>query len=304
VAASGSAASITAANGYKASITGTGEDRTMTGTTNDNKAFTLKKVVRHSPTLGLKPKDAWKAEYWFHEGSTQDLTLWKANPSQPQLKYGPYLYRGITCNKAHGTVFLHIEARSPYCPTCRDQDRGNSGIYLRSMHEMQVLDSFGLTGANNELGAIYRVSAPLVNAALPPLTWQTYDCYYTPGSAPNSATFTVYLNGVKVQNKTQVTGITEAGFAGTSLYLQDHGHDVVFNNIWAVQNATEESLPWSDVLPPAPVTIVVPGKGVSPAAKAQFGAGIFARPDHSTSIDMLGRDLGILDAAKLLHPHD
>ena len=115
------------------------------------------------------------------------------------------------------------------------------------MHEMQVLDSFGLTGADNDLGSIYRVKAPLVNVALPPLTWQTYDCYYTPGTG-NSATMTIYLNGVLVQDKSVVTVITEAGFSGNSLYLQNHGNEVIFNNIWAVQNATETSLPFATIL--------------------------------------------------------
>jgi hypothetical protein len=296
IAASGSAASIVATNGYKASITGTGEDRAMTGTTNAGKAFTLKRLVRQSPTLGLQPKAEWNAQSWFRANNSADLTKWTANPSAPQLRYGGYLYRGVTCTQPHATLFLHIEARGPYCPTCRDQDRGNSGIYLRGMHEMQVLDSFGLTGANNEAGAVYRVQAPLVNAALPPLTWQTYDCYYTPGAAPNSATFTLYLNGVLVQNKTQVTGITEAGFAGNSLYLQDHGHDVVFNNIWAVANATETSLPYANLLPTVSLASRAP---VLAAPKARAAGGLFARPSAASFFDALGRDLGLSGAARL-----
>ncbi len=299
IAGSGTAAALTTPNGYKAAIAGTGTDKTMTGTTNLGKAFTLKRVVRQSPTQGLAPKAEWNAAYWFHSNTQADLTKWTANPSAPQMRYGGYLFRGVTCTQNHATVFLHIEARSPYCPTCRDQDRGNSGIYLRGMHEMQVLDSFGLSGANNEMGSIYRVQAPSVNAALPPLTWQTYDCYYTPGAAPNSATMTLYLNGVLVQNKTQVTGITEAGFAGNSLYLQDHGHDVVYNNIWAVANATETSLPYSSLLPTTGIAASGPAVPV-PLRGPATGSALFRRSGSSAVLDALGRELGIPDVERLL----
>jgi hypothetical protein len=291
--AAGPAASLTSpSSGYKGAITGTGEDRTLTGTTNTGKAFTLKRVVRQSPTLGLVPKAEWKAEYWFRGGNQADLTKWSPRPSAPELRYGGFLYRGVTCNQTHGTVYLHIEARTPYCPTCRDQDRGNSGIYLRGMHEMQVLDSFGLTGANNEMGSIYRVAAPKVNAALPPLTWQTYDCYYTPGATANSATFTLYLNGVLVQDKTPVTGITEAGFSGSSLYLQDHGHDDVFNNIWAVQNATEASLPWTSILPTVTVSVKSPRGNAAKALRS--GSAQSMGSPWTGRFDAAGRDMGSL----------
>lgn len=262
---SGTAANLATANGFKASITGAGEARVMKGTTQDNKAFTLNRVLRRSPTLGLVPKAEWKAVHWFREGVAADLTKWSPRPDVPQMKYGGFLLRGVTSNESHGTVFLHIEVRSPYCPSCRDQGRGNSGIYLRGMHEMQVLDSFGLAGGDNDLGSIYRVKAPLVNAALPPLSWQTYDCYYTPGTG-NSATMTVYLNGVLVQDKSAVTVITEAGFSGNSLYLQNHGNEVIFNNIWAVQNATEASLPFATVMGGA--TALADGSADGPALRA------------------------------------
>lgn len=262
---SGTAASLATANGFKAAITGTGEARVMKGTTQDNKPFTLNRILRKSPTLGLAPKAEWNAVHWFREGEAADLTKWSPRPDVPQLKYGGYLLRGVTSKESHGTVFLHIEVRSPYCPSCRDQSRGNSGIYLRGMHEMQVLDSFGLTGTNNELGSIYRVKAPLVNAALPPLTWQTYDCYYTPGTG-NSATLTVYLNGVLVQEKTTVSVITEAGFSGNSLYLQNHGNEVIFNNIWAVHNATETSLPYATVM--GSVTAIADASAERPVQRA------------------------------------
>ena len=90
---------------------------------------------------------------------------------------------------------------------------------------------------------------PLVNAALPPLTWQTYDIYYTAGTGTNGAV-TAYLNGVKVQDATTVTVITKVDSAERHLYLQNHGNEAIFNNIWVIPNATTTTLPYNTLLGP------------------------------------------------------
>jgi hypothetical protein len=245
------------------SITGSGAARVLNGTAGGSPFALVRKTgvnglggERQGPTLGLRPEGKlWSTGYqsWFVDGNkattaeaTADLSKWKSrdSPSGLQLKYGNFLFRGVQSVATHGSCFLHIEVRSPFMPTSTGQNRGNSGIFLRGMHEQQVLDSFGSSGAQDELGAVYKVKPPLVNAALPPLTWQVYDIYYMAGTGTNG-TFTTYLNGVLVQDATPVTVVTEAGFNGTSLYLQYHGNEVIYNNIWLIPNATPAVLPYS-----------------------------------------------------------
>lgn len=247
------------------SITGTGINRVLNGTAGGS-AFALARKTgdlgiggdRHSPTTGLRPEGKpWSTGFqsWFVDGTkatnaeaTADLAKWKNRDNGVQLKYGNFLYRGIQSAASHGSCFLHIEMRNPFMPTATGQSRGNSGIYLRGMHEQQVLDSFGSTGLPDDFGAVYKVKVPNVNAALPPLTWQTYDIYYTAGTGTNG-TFTTYANGVLVQEGTPVSVITEAGFNGTTLYLQNHGNEVIYNNIWMIPNATPATLPYNQLVP-------------------------------------------------------
>jgi Domain of Unknown Function (DUF1080) len=245
-------------------ITGTGPNRVLNGTAAGN-AFALTRKTgpngtggeRQSPTLGLRPEGkTWSTGFqsWFVDGrkatqaeATADLTKWKTRDNGVQLKYGNFLYRGVQSSGSHGSCFLHIEFRSPYQPSATGQNRGNSGIYLRGMHEQQVLDSFGQPGKDDDYGSVYKVKVASVNAALPPLTWHTYDIYYTAGTGTNG-TFTTYANGVKVQENTPVSVITEAGFNGSSVYLQNHGNEVIYNNIWIIPNATTTTLPYDGLL--------------------------------------------------------
>jgi hypothetical protein len=286
---SGTTFSATLTGGYVlTSITGTGIARVLNGTANGS-AFALNRVTgalgiggpRQSPTLGLRPEgQPWSTGYqsWFNSATaTADLTKWAARDNAVQLKYGNYLFRGIVSTATMGTCFMHIEFRTAFVPTGTGQSRGNSGIYMRGMHEVQVLDSFGLTGAINEYGSVYNIRAPLVNASLPPLTWHTYDIYYTAGSGTNG-TFTVYANGVLVQNGTTVSVVTEAGFNGTTLYTQNHGNEVIYNNVWMIPNATTTTLPYSTVNPAS--------VGLNPHAIRPWGN---TRAGSKSFFDLLGR---------------
>ena len=97
---------------------------------------------------------------------------------------------------------------------------------------MQVLNSYALPGYWNEAGAIYKKHPPKVNAAAPPLQWQTYDVEVDfPDNGSGDAVFTVKLNGHVVQNKIAIPFKT----ADAAIRLQDHNNPIQFRNIWVLE---------------------------------------------------------------------
>ena len=153
----------------------------------------------------------------------------------------------IKSKKTFGDVQLHVEWRSPAKPLKEGQNRGNSGIFLQGLYEVQVLDSYQhQTYSNGQAAAVYKQLPPLVNASLPPGEWQTYDIIFTApvfgneGDVVSPARLTVIHNGVLVQNNVSVWGPTtyrglpayRAHPAKLPLVLQDHNELVSYRNIW------------------------------------------------------------------------
>ncbi len=155
---------------------------------------------------------------------------------------------GDSCTKEQfeGSYKLHVEFRIPYEPNNHDQGRGNSGVYVQSHWEVQVLDSYhNKTYPDGACGAIYSIEPPKENAAKAPTIWQSYDIeYHAPkcdnGKQVEPPTMTVVWNGVKVHEDTKLNKeSTPAGKGGDAckpapLMLQDHGHPVQFRNVWLV----------------------------------------------------------------------
>jgi hypothetical protein len=145
-----------------------------------------------------------------------------------------------------GDSQLHVEFRTPSPPTGDSQARGNSGVFLFGLYEVQVLDSYhNLTYADGQASAIYGQAPPLVNASRPPGEWQVYDIVYTgprfkDGRVAVPGYVTIFHNGVITQNHTEILGATGHrvlprlvvhGPKGP-IRLQDHGDPMCFRNIW------------------------------------------------------------------------
>ncbi|MEP6755029.1 MAG: DUF1080 domain-containing protein [Chthonomonadales bacterium] len=139
---------------------------------------------------------------------------------------------------------LHIEFKVPYMPEGKGQGRGNSGVFLQSRYEIQLLDSYGFKSPGmGDCGAVYNKSAPLVNACKEPLQWQTYDITFrtarrdSSGKVVENVRVSVIQNGIVVQNNTEIVGVcgaAEDNAEGTPgrIRLQDHGNKMQFRNIW------------------------------------------------------------------------
>src|SRR6266403_572019 len=63
-------------------------------------------------------------------------------------------------------VQLHVEFAEPVPPKGESQGRGNSGVFLMGLYEIQVLDSYeNKTYADGQAAAVYGQYPPLVNAS-------------------------------------------------------------------------------------------------------------------------------------------
>jgi hypothetical protein len=153
----------------------------------------------------------------------------------------------LTTKDSFGDCQLHVEFSEPTPPTGESQGRGNSGVFLMGLYEIQVLDSYqNRTYADGQAAAVYGQYPPLVNASRPPGEWQSYDIiFHGPrfGSAGNvlrPARVTVLHNGVLVQDNVELTGPTahqhrppyQAHAEKLPLKLQEHHNPVRFRNLW------------------------------------------------------------------------
>jgi hypothetical protein len=152
----------------------------------------------------------------------------------------------IQTKQTFGSIQLHVEFREPSPPVGEDQDRGNSGVFLMGLYEIQVLDSYqSKTYADGQAGAVYGQYPPLVNASRKPGEWQAYDIVFhapkfgSDGKVEKKGRVTVIHNGVLVQDNVEIQGTTSTEtpeYKNTAakgpLALQDHNHPVRYRNVW------------------------------------------------------------------------
>ena len=203
-------------------------------------------------------KESFNAHWCDKNGAP---SKWKLGSEGDFYCEAGYLNGGaIRTRDEFGDCQLHLEYRHE--PDVTDggkgpQMRGNSGVFLMSNYEIQVLESYytslEMTGkpgfvdnyTDGQAGAIYAENPPLVNPARKPGEWQTYDIiFHQPvwkgGNLVHPGSVTLFFNGVLVQDHWEMEGLTThkkrrplAPHAlKAPLELQDHGCVVHYRNIW------------------------------------------------------------------------
>ncbi len=195
---------------------------------------------------GAPPSDA----VVLFDGS--DLSLWEGRdgPAEWEVRDGFMRVNGtgtIGTREHFGDCQLHLEFALPANPTGSSQGRGNSGVFLMGVYEVQILDSFeNPTYPDGQCAAMYGQYPPDFNASRPPGEWQSYDILFRAPRFEDSelvepARVTVIHNGVFVHLDRAFLGATTHralpsyrphGFEGP-IRLQDHSNPVRFRNIWA-----------------------------------------------------------------------
>jgi 3-keto-disaccharide hydrolase len=177
-----------------------------------------------------------------------DMSAWQGG-ERWEVKDGYAVSKGITAvsKQDFGDIQLHLEWATPEKVSGEGQGRGNSGVYLMGLYEVQILDSYeNTTYYDGQAGSIYKQTPPLVNACRKPGEWQTYDILWeaphfaADGSLAKPAHVTVLQNGIAVQNHFELLGGTFYDQAPIytphaekgPIHLQFHGNPIRFRNIW------------------------------------------------------------------------
>ncbi len=232
---------------------GTIEGRTVT--------FVLKRVVRPSPRVGAKPPEG---AIVLFDGSSFDR--WEVHRSRiPSTRivwelHDDYMRvtpidskspagHSIVTKQAFQDLRLHLEFRLPLMADKSGQARANGGLAFEdySWYEVQILDSYGLEGLDNECGGVYKIAAPVVNMCRPPLMWQTYDIeYHAPkyaddGTRARPGWISVIHNGKQIHKDVELPDPPKAQQRRKAkpdsatvgrIILHYHKNPIEYRNIW------------------------------------------------------------------------
>jgi Domain of Unknown Function (DUF1080) len=199
-------------------------------------------AVGRPPSDAIVLFDGKDLSKWQHENGS--VPGWKVENgyTEVEAKTG-----SIVSRQVFGDCQLHVEFQEPLPAIGESQERGNSGVFLMNLYEIQVLDSYqNKTYADGSAAAVYGQYPPLVNASRPPGQWQTYTIVFhgprfdSAGNLLHPARVTAFHNGILVQDNVELTGPTANGSRPPykpgpdkgPVGLQDHGRPVRFRNIW------------------------------------------------------------------------
>jgi hypothetical protein len=176
-----------------------------------------------------------------------DLSKWET--SDWKIENGELIAvsGNLTTKQAFSDCQLHLEWQTPDPPQGHMFDRGNNGVMLMGLFEIQVYDSYTeKLYPDGQAASVYGQTPPMVNACRKPGQWQTFDIiFFGPvfkeGKLEREAYVTVLHNGVLVHHNQKIYGPTGhrilPGYdkpipEKLPLSLSAHNNPVRFRNIW------------------------------------------------------------------------
>lgn len=208
------------------------------------KLSTVKTFAHQAPSDAITLFDGSNLNAWVSSKNKDQASPWTFNADKTfTVKPGT---GDIQTKQEFEDFQLHLEWKSPEVIKGEGQGRGNSGIFLQGLYEIQVLDNNNNpTYVNGQAGAIYKQHPPYATVLAPEDGWHTYDIIYTAprfnkdGIRLKKGLVTILHNGVVIQYNSEIDGTTEyiglprkVVHGAGPLILQDHGDLVSFRNIW------------------------------------------------------------------------
>lgn len=193
--------------------------------------------------LGTAPSDA----VVLFGGKDKDLSQWEASDWKTENGELIAVSGNLTTKEPFGDCQLHIEWMAPDPPQGGFWDRGNNGVMLMGLFEIQIYDSYtAKIYPDGQAAAIYGQTPPMVNACRKPGQWQRFDIvFFAPrfesGKLEKPGHVTVLHNGLLVHHNQEIYGPTGHRILPKydkpipeklPLSLSAHNNPVRFRNIW------------------------------------------------------------------------
>ena len=176
----------------------------------------------------------------------KDLSRWKPNQWKVVDGYLVATDGPFETVQEFGSYQLHLEWQAPKVEEENIMNRGNNGVFLMGLFEIQIFDPRTKIYPDGQAASIYSQTPPLVNACREPPGWETYDIIFdAPEFEGNKLAkpprVTMLHNGVLVHHAQEIYGATghrtlpvplRVGKTRGPLALGAHHCPVRFRNIW------------------------------------------------------------------------
>ena len=200
----------------------------LSGTVQDEKGSTLNWTAVRAPEMRRSAKPAWGKAIQIFNG--KDLTGWKLRSTERGNCW--MVENGLLVNKTPCTDLISEQKFTDFKLRAEFQNvkGGNSGIYLRGRHEVQINDATGQAADSLRMGGVYGFLRPNANATKPAGEWQVIDITLI------GRRVTVVLNGQTIIENEEIPGITGGALESNEgepgpIMLQGDHTKVLFRNV-------------------------------------------------------------------------